>query len=147
MPKEKDYSTKLVDLIMEEEFKLFMGNFENAEIAGMASQDDKYFDTYGAGKIFLVNETLTEDERRIAIATILKEYKKNYKESGNDFYIEVKKEELDATKVLDILINGEAFDKRNKKLENKLPYNERIMQLSKEFYVKPSLVAKYTKTR
>lgn len=145
MAKEKDCSTKLSDLVMEREFKLFIGQLDQ-EIAGMAARGDRYFDIYEAGKIILINSSLSEEERRIALATVLKKYDASYAKNEEEFYLEIKTADLSPEKVLDVLIDGELFDKRSKKLQG-LDQNERVMQLSKEFYMKPSLIAKYSRTR
>ena len=146
--KEKDFSTKLVNLAEAENFKVLVGNLgeEMAETAGMASAGDRFFDTYGAGKVMVINAALSEDERRVAVAQLLQMYNASYSESV-DFYIELKKAELDPEKALEILIDEKAFEKRFKKHSRNLPYNDAIMTLSKEFMVKPSLVAKYARTK
>lgn len=146
MPKEKDYSVKLVDLLASEDFKVLLGDL-GEDVAAMAAQADKYFDNYGSARIMLVNNKINQDDRRVAIATLYKEFKEHYSESYQEFYVEAKISELDPEKVLDILIDDEMFQKRYQKLSKKVGYNDTVMTLSKEFMVKPSLVAKYARTK
>lgn len=146
--KEKDFSTKLVNLAEAENFKVLVGPLgeEMAETAGMASGGDRFFDQYGSGKVMVINAALSEDERRVAVAQLLQAYSNSYSESV-EFYIEIKKAELDPEKALEILIDEKAFEKRFKKHTRNLSYNDAIMTLSKEFMVKPSLVAKYARKK
>lgn len=146
MAKEKDYSTNLANLLAGYDFKLYLGELDE-EIACMASQDMKYFDTYGAGRVMLVNNKMTVEERRVAIAQTFTAFLQSYGESDADFYLELKRSELKPEEALDVLIDPKRFAKRFKKVSKKEGYNQAVMTLSKEFMVRPSLVAKYAKRK
>ena len=142
----KDLSTKLIPLAEERDFKVFFGKMDE-DTAIICAGDDKYFDKYGAGKIMLVNDALEDGLKRVAIAQALKTYQKKYQNKDTDFYIELKIADLSYESVLGILMDKATFDREYAKREKELGRNEAVMTLSKEFNVKPSLVAKYARIK
>ena len=142
----KDLSTKLVPLAEERGFKIFFGKMDE-DTAIICAGNDDYFDKYGAGKIMLVNNTLEDGLKRVAIAQALKTYQNKYKNADTDFYIELKNADLSYESVLGILMDKAKFDKEFDKRIRKSGFNETVMTLSKEFNVKPSLVAKYARIK
>ena len=142
----KDLSTKLVPLAEERGFKIFFGKMDE-DTAIICAGDDNYFDKYGAGKIMLVNNALEDGLKRVAIAQALKTYQNKFKNADTDFYIELKTADLSYESVLGILMDKATFDKEYARRERELGYNEAVMTLSKEFNVRPSLVAKYARIK
>ena len=138
----KDLSTKLIPLATKRDFKVFFGKMDE-DTACICAGDYEYFDKYGAGKIILVNESLEDGLKRVAIAQALKTYQKSFEDKETDFYIELKVSDLSYESVLGILMDKDTFEKEYAKREKELGRNEAVMTLSKEFNVKPSLVAKY----
>ena len=141
-----DLSTKLIDLAEERNFKIFLGKVEEG-LAIIAGGNDDYFDKYETARVLLVNQELDFQTRRVAIAQALKNFEALSEEEKDAFYFEIKEEELAAEKVLGILIDREKFVNSMADHQRTMSYNDTIMTLSKEFCVKPSLVAKYAKVK
>lgn len=144
--KPKNLSTQLVQMAEAENFKVFIGELSEG-IAAMAGSGDRFFDTHGAGKVLLVDSKLEQLDRRIAMATILKNYYASYQDSTEDFYLEVRADQLSAEQVLDILIDEKSFAKAFKANVKKQGYNQGVLTTATQFALKPSLVSKYVRNK